>query len=278
MEEIDMEWMEILKAVILGIVQGITEWLPVSSTGHLILVEEVIKFRLSPVFVSTFFVVIQFGSILAVIVLFFKKLNPFDPRKTAYERRETLSIWLKIIVATVPAGVVGVLFEDAIEELLYNPMTVALTLIIYGVAFIVIENFNKRATINTFHQLSYMTALGIGLFQILALVPGTSRSGSTIIGAVLLGTSRYIAAEFSFFLAIPIMLGASALKLMKAGLGFSRLEWIALGTGSLVAFVVSIFAIKFLMDYIKKHDFKVFGYYRIILGIIVLGYFQFIVG
>ncbi|MDF2547605.1 MAG: uppP1 [Anaerosolibacter sp.] len=273
-----MEWIEILKAIILGIVQGITEWLPVSSTGHLILVEEMMKFRLSPTFVSTFFVVIQFGSILAVIVLFFKKLNPFDPRKKAYERRETLSIWFKIIVATVPAGVVGVLFEDAIEELLYNPITVALTLIIYGVAFIVIENFNKRARINSFQQLSYMTAIGIGLFQILALVPGTSRSGSTIIGAVLLGTSRYIAAEFSFFLAIPIMLGASVLKLMKAGLGFSSSEWIALGTGSLVAFVVSIFAIKFLMDYIKKHDFKVFGYYRIVLGIIVLGYFQFIAG
>jgi undecaprenyl-diphosphatase len=278
LEGIGMEWIEILKAIILGIVQGITEWLPVSSTGHLILVEEMMKFRLSPTFVSTFFVVIQFGSILAVIVLFFKKLNPFDPRKKAYERRETLSIWFKIIVATVPAGVVGVLFEDAIEELLYNPITVALTLIIYGVAFIVIENFNKRARINSFQQLSYMTAIGIGLFQILALVPGTSRSGSTIIGAVLLGTSRYIAAEFSFFLAIPIMLGASVLKLMKAGLGFSSSEWIALGTGSLVAFVVSIFAIKFLMDYIKKHDFKVFGYYRIVLGIIVLGYFQFIAG
>ncbi|MBB6214395.1 undecaprenyl-diphosphatase [Anaerosolibacter carboniphilus] len=271
-----MEWIEILKAIILGIVQGITEWLPVSSTGHLILVEEVFKFRLSPAFVSTFLVVIQFGSILAVIVLFFKKLNPFDPHKRGQERRETISIWFKIIVATVPAGVVGTLFEDAIEELLYNPVTVALTLIIYGVLFIVIENLNKRSRINTFQQLSYGTAIGIGLFQILALVPGTSRSGATIIGAVLLGTSRYIAAEFSFFLAIPIMLGASTLKLIKAGLGFNSLEWIALGTGSLVAFIVSIFAIKFLMDYIKKHDFKVFGYYRIVLGIIVLIYFQFI--
>lgn len=268
-----MSFMEILKAVLLGIVQGITEWLPVSSTGHLILVEDFIKFNLSQTFVSTFFVVIQLGSILAVVVLFFSKLNPFDPGKTGYEKKETLSLWIKIIVATVPAGIIGFLFDDKIEELLYNPTTVALTLIIYGIIFIIIENRNRRPKINNFDGLSYKTAVLIGLFQMLALIPGTSRSGATIIGAVLLGTSRYIAAEFSFFLAIPVMLGASGYKLLKSGMAFSGTEWLALGTGSLVAFVVSIVVIKFLMDYIKKHDFKVFGYYRIILGILVLAYF-----
>lgn len=271
-----MDFVEILKAILLGIVQGITEWLPVSSTGHLILVEDFIKFNLSQTFVSTFFVVIQLGSILAVVVLFFSKLNPFDPGKTGYEKKETLSLWIKIIVATVPAGVIGFLFDDKIEELLYNPTTVALTLIIYGIIFIIIENRNRRPKINNFDGLSYKTAVLIGLFQMLALIPGTSRSGATIIGAVLLGTSRYIAAEFSFFLAIPVMLGASGYKLLKSGMAFSGTEWLALGIGSLVAFVVSIFVIKFLMDYIKKHDFKVFGYYRIILGILVLAYFYII--
>lgn len=271
-----MDFVEILKAILLGIVQGITEWLPVSSTGHLILVEDFIKFNLSQTFISTFFVVIQLGSILAVVVLFFRKLNPFDSGKTGYEKKETLSLWVKIIVATVPAGIIGFLFDDKIEELLYNPTTVALTLIIYGIIFIIIENRNRRPKINNFDNLSYKTAVLIGLFQMLALIPGTSRSGATIIGAVLLGTSRYVAAEFSFFLAIPVMLGASGYKLLKSGMAFSGTEWVALGVGSLVAFVVSIFVIKFLMDYIKKHDFKVFGYYRIILGILVLSYFYII--
>lgn len=272
-----MDFIEIFKSVILGIVQGITEWLPVSSTGHMILVEEFVKFNLSPVFVSTFFVVIQFGSILAVLVLFFKKLNPIDPSKTVSEKKDTISLWLKVIVAVIPSGIIGVLFDDKIEEIFFNPTTVAMTLIIYGVLFIFIENRNKKPAIDSFGDLTYKTAMLIGLFQVLALIPGTSRSGATIIGAVLLGTSRYVAAEFSFFLAVPTMLGASALKLLKAGFAFSGFEWIVLLTGCVVAFVVSIFAIKFLMDYIKKHDFKIFGYYRIILGIIVLGYFYLIV-
>lgn len=268
-----MDFIEIIKAIILGVVQGITEWLPVSSTGHLILVEEFIKFQLSNAFVGTFFVVIQFGSILAVVVLFFRKLNPFDPSKSNTKKIETINLWFKIAIATVPAGIIGLLFDDIIENLLYNPITVAIALIFYGILFIIIEGRHSRPRIGELSELSYRTAIGIGLFQVLALIPGTSRSGSTIIGAVLLGTSRYIAAEFSFFLAIPVMIGASALKLLKAGTAFSSLEWIVLGVGSLVSFVVSIFAIKFLMDYIKKHDFKVFGVYRIILGIIVLVYF-----
>ncbi len=265
--------MEILKAIILGIVQGITEWLPVSSTGHLILVEDFMKFKLSHSFASTFFVVIQFGSILAVLVLFFRKLNPFDAGKTDKQKSEAINLWIKIILATVPAGIVGLLFDDIIEQVLYNPTTVSLTLILYGVLFILIEKRNRVSKINEYNQLGYFRAICIGLFQMLALIPGTSRSGATIIGAVLLGTSRHIAAEFSFFLAIPVMIGASSVKLLKAWFGFSSLEWVALGVGSLVAFVVSIFAIKFLMDYIKKHDFKVFGYYRIVLGIAVLLYF-----
>ncbi len=271
-----MELAEIFKAIILGIVQGITEWLPVSSTGHLILVEEFIKFNLSQAFVSTFFVVIQFGSILAVIVLFFRKLNPLDSKKNSYQKRETFILWFKIAVASIPAGVIGFLFDDIIEEALYNPITVSLMLVVYGVLFILIENRHRRPRINELSQLSYITAFGIGLFQTLALIPGTSRSGATILGAVLIGTSRYIAAEFSFFLAIPVMIGASGYKLLKTGTDFSSIEWITLGIGSLVAFVVSLFAIKFLMDYIKKHDFKIFGYYRIALGILVLLYFSFI--
>lgn len=268
-----MNFVEMLKAIILGIVQGITEWLPVSSTGHLIIVEDFIKFQLSPAFVSTFFVVIQLGSILAVLVLYFRKLNPFDSRKTAVEKSETLNLWTKIIIATAPAAVIGFLFDDIIEEALYNPTTVALMLIIYGVIFIVLENRNKRPRINSLTDLSYKTAVLIGMFQMLALIPGTSRSGATIIGAVLLGTSRYIAAEFSFFLAVPVMLGASGYKMLKSGMAFSGIEWAALAAGSFVAFIVSIVVIKFLMDYIKKHNFKVFGYYRIALGILVLAYF-----
>jgi undecaprenyl-diphosphatase len=268
-----MEFIEILKAIILGVVQGITEWLPVSSTGHLILVEEFIKFKLSQSFVSTFFVVIQFGSIIAVIVLFFKKLNPLDSGKSEYEKKKTVSLWTKIIAASVPAGVVGFLFDDIIEKAMYNPTTVSLMLIGYGILFIVVESWNNKSRINDFTELSYAKAVCIGLFQMLALIPGTSRSGATIIGAVLLGTSRYIAAEFSFFLAVPVMLGASGYKLLKSGFVFNGVEWLALGTGSFVAFIVSLFAIKFLMDYIKKHDFKIFGYYRIVLGILVLSYF-----
>lgn len=264
---------EILKAVLLGIVQGITEWLPVSSTGHMILVDEFVKLNFSPTFISTFLVVIQFGSILAVLLIFFKKLNPFDSSKSKVEKKETLSLWAKVIVAVIPSGIIGVLFEEDIDRLFFNSTTVALALIIYGVIMIVIENRNKKPAISDFSQVSFKLALGIGLFQCLALIPGTSRSGSTIIGATLLGASRYVAAEFSFFLAIPTMLGASLLKLLKAGFVFSGFEWLVLGVGSVVAFVVSVIVIKFFMDYIKKHDFKAFGYYRIVLGIIVLLYF-----
>lgn len=274
-----MDFLELLKAVIFGIIQGITEWLPISSTGHMILANEFIKLKVSDDFFSMFEVVIQFGSILAVLVLFFHKLNPFSPRKSRKEKSDTISLWTKVIVAVIPAGIIGVLFDDKLDELFYNPPTVAITLILYGILFIILENRHKRPRIKSFEQLDYKTALLIGVFQILALIPGTSRSGSTILGAVFLGTSRYIAAEFSFFLAIPVMFGASALKLLKfflkVGFGFSALEFSILITGMIVAFIVSIFAIKFLMDYIKKHDFKVFGYYRIILGIIVLLYFTF---
>lgn len=274
-----MDFLELLKAVIFGIIQGITEWLPISSTGHMILANEFIKLKVSDDFFSMFEVVIQFGSILAVLVLFFHKLNPFSPRKSRKEKSDTISLWTKVIIAVIPAGIIGVLFDDKLNELFYNPPTVAITLILYGILFIILENRHKRPRIRSFEQLDYKTALLIGVFQILALIPGTSRSGSTILGAVFLGTSRYIAAEFSFFLAIPVMFGASALKLLKfflkVGFGFSALEFSILITGMIVAFIVSIFAIKFLMDYIKKHDFKVFGYYRIILGIIVLLYFTF---
>lgn len=265
--------LDILKAIILGVVQGITEWLPVSSTGHMILVDEFIKLNQSEVFRNTFFVVIQFGSILAVLTIFFKKLNPFDSSKSKHQKSETIDLWLKVIVAVIPSGIIGLLFEDTIDRLFFNPTTVAIALIVYGIIMIGLENRNKRPKVNDFSQVTYKLALAIGLFQCLALIPGTSRSGSTIIGAVLLGTSRYVAAEFSFFLAIPTMLGASALKLIKTGFAFSSFQWMILATGSIVAFVVSVFAIKFLLDYIKKHDFKIFGYYRIILGIIVLTYF-----
>ena len=267
---------EILKAVLLGIVQGITEWLPVSSTGHMILVDEFVKLNFSPTFISTFLVVIQFGSILAVLLIFFKKLNPFDSSKSKIEKKETLSLWAKVIVAVIPSGIIGILFEEDIDRLFFNSTTVALALIIYGVIMIVIENRDKKPAVSDFSEVSYKLAIGIGLFQCLALIPGTSRSGSTIIGATLLGASRYVAAEFSFFLAIPTMLGASLLKLVKTGFAFSGFEWLVLGVGSVVAFVVSVIVIKFFMDYIKKHDFKAFGYYRIVLGIIVLLYFGFI--
>jgi len=264
---------EILKAVLLGIVQGITEWLPVSSTGHMILVDEFIKLNFSDLYVNTFLVVIQFGSILAVVSLFFHKLNPFSTQKSLKEKKDTVSLWIKVIIAIIPSGVIGVLFDDKIDKLFYNPITVALALIVYGIIMIYIESGNRNSKVKDFSDLSYGLAFSIGIFQCLALIPGTSRSGSTIIGAVLLGTSRFVATEFSFFMAIPTMLGASALKLFKAGFAFSGFEWIVLGIGSLVAYIVSIFAIKFLMDYIRKHDFKAFGVYRIVLGFMVLAYF-----
>ena len=269
-----MQIIEFLKVFVLGIVQGITEWLPVSSTGHMILVNQFLQLACEKSFVDVFMVVIQFGSILAVVTLYFHKLNPFSPKKTKKEKKDTVSLWLKVLTAVVPAAIIGVLFEEKIDALFFNAPTVAATLIIYGILFIIIESRHKKPTITTFEGLSYKTALLIGVFQILALIPGTSRSGSTILGAVLLGTSRYIAAEFSFFLAIPVMLGASLLKIIKYGLAFSGMQWALLIFGMVVAYVVSVIAIKFLMKYIKKHDFKAFGYYRIVLGIIVIAYFM----
>ena len=274
-----MEWLEFFKAVIIGIVQGITEWLPISSTGHMILVDEFLKLHVSKEFMDMFLVVIQFGSILAVLVLFFHKLNPFSPRKSTQEKRQTLGLWGKVIVGSIPAAVLGLLFNDLLTEYLYNYQTVALMLILYGILFIVLENRNRkrRPRVNTLDQLDYKTAFAMGAFQVLAMIPGTSRSGSTILGAMFIGTSRYVAAEFSFFLAIPVMFGASGLRIVKYGLdtGFaiSPTEWMVLLTGLVVAFVVSLVAIRFLMGFIKKHDFKPFGYYRIVLGILVLLYF-----
>lgn len=270
-----MEIIEIFKTIIIGIVQGITEWLPISSTGHMILVDEIVRLNMTPEFKEMFFVVIQFGSILAVLVLYFHKLNPFSPRKSITQKRETISLWSKVVVAAIPAAVIGLFLDDWLEENFYNYIVVAITLILYGILFIVIENRNKtrRPKYQTLENLTYKTAFLIGVFQILALIPGTSRSGSTIIGAILLGTSRFVATEFSFFLAVPIMLGASCLKILKFGLDFTSNEIIILFTGMAVAFVVSILAIKFLVGYIKKNDFKAFGWYRIVLGVIVLAYF-----
>ncbi|MGX7395040.1 undecaprenyl-diphosphate phosphatase [Carnobacterium mobile] len=270
-----MVFIELLKAVFLGIVEGITEWLPISSTGHMILVEEFIQLDASPAFKEMFFVVIQLGAILAVVLLYFHRLNPFSPKKSAAEKQETMSIWYKVIVGVLPAAVLGLLFDDWLNDHLYNYVTVAVTLIIYGILFIVIENRNKgrNGYIQTFQDLTYKTAFLIGMFQVLSLIPGTSRSGATILGAILLGSSRYIAAEYSFFLSIPVMFGASALKLVKFGFHFTGMETAILLTGMLVAFVVSVLAIKFLMGYIKNNDFKAFGWYRIILGVLVLGYF-----
>ncbi len=264
---------EILKSIVFGIIQGITEWLPISSTGHLLLFNEFLNLDCSKDFLDMFKVVIQFGSILAVLVLYFHKLNPFSPKKTDMQKKDTWILWSKVIVGVIPAGVIGLIFEDIIDKYLSTPVIIALALIIYGVLFIVIESLNKTPKLNSLSELTYKTALLIGCFQVLALIPGTSRSGSTILGAVLIGTSRAVASEFSFFLAIPVMLGASVLKILGFGFIFSPTEWAVLITGTVVSFVVSVFAIKFLMNFIRKHDFKAFGYYRIILGIIVLIYF-----
>lgn len=264
---------EFLKAGLFGVVQGITEWLPISSTGHMILLDQFMTLNFSKKFMDTFLVVIQFGSILAVVVLYFNKLNPFSRKKTKKQKSETFSLWGKVIVGVIPAGIVGILFDDMIDTYLYNWQVVAIALIVYGILFIVIENQNRKTKVNSFNDLTYKTAFLIGCFQVLALVPGTSRSGSTILGAVILGASRFVAAEFSFFLAVPVMLGASGYKLLKAGLSFSGVEWGTLIVGTALAFIVSIFAIKFLMGYIKNHDFKAFGWYRIALGIVVIIYF-----
>ncbi|HOA41253.1 MAG TPA: undecaprenyl-diphosphate phosphatase [Halanaerobiales bacterium] len=270
-----MFFIEFLKVVFLGIVEGVTEWLPISSTGHMILVDEFIQLQASAAFKEMFLVVIQLGAILAVVLLYFHKLNPFSARKTSEEKKETMQIWYKVIVGVIPAGVAGILFDDWLNEHLYNYWTVAIMLILYGVLFILIENRNKNrpVRVNDFAELSYRTAFNIGLFQVLSLIPGTSRSGATILGGIILGTSRHIAAEYSFFLSIPVMFGASALKLFKFGFTFTGTELFILLTGMIVAFLVSVVAIRFLLAYIKKNDFKAFGWYRIILGLLVITYF-----
>ena len=287
---------EILKAILFGIVEGVTEWLPVSSTGHIILLDEFIQLNASDEFKSMFDVVIQLGAILAVIVLFFHKLNPFAFRsKTKQERKQTWVLWFKVIAAIIPSGVVGVLFDDWMDAKLHNGIVVSVALIVYGIAFILVESRNnggkylkvsgkdgptsariREKKIQDVHQITYKTALLIGLFQCLSLVPGTSRSGSTILGAILIGVGRSAGAEFSFFMAIPTMLGASAIKFLKfmlSGVGITAMEIAVLAVGCAVSFVVSLLVIKALMDYVRKHTFSAFGVYRIILGIVVLAYF-----
>lgn len=273
-----MELIEIFKAVILGVIEGITEWLPISSTGHMILVDQFLQLGMSDAFKEMFFVVIQLGAIMAVVVLYWKKIFPFSFKKKPFVQNDIIIMWIKIVIACVPAAIVGLFFDDKINELFYNFQTVATALIVFGILFIVIENHNKgkRPRVNNMNQLTYKMAIIIGLFQLIAAIfPGTSRSGATILGALLIGVSREVAAEFTFFLAIPVMFGASLLKLVKFGLAFTGFQVTILLVGMAVAFVVSILAIKFLVGYIKKNDFKVFGWYRIILGIILLGYLFF---
>lgn len=279
-------FIEILKAILFGVVEGITEWLPISSTGHLILLQQFMKFeQVSPEFWEMFKVVIQFGAILAVVLIYWKKIWPITKNKKegikltgflSHFNKNTMDLWGKILVACVPAAIIGLAFDEFFEKLFYNPTCIAIALIVFGIAFIIIENWNKKGKKKREKnsEITYKDALIIGVFQLLAAIfPGTSRSGATIIGGLLIGLSRENAAEFTFYLAIPTMLGASLLKLVKFGLGFTSIELIVLLVGMFVSFIVSMFVIKFLMNYIKKHDFKVFGYYRIVLGILVLAYF-----
>ena len=277
---------EIIKSIIFGIVEGITEWLPISSTGHMILLDEFLKLDVSKDFYSVFEVVIQLGAIMAVVILFWKQIFPFGKTDKpvskngllSYVDKDIMILWFKILVACVPAAIIGILFSDTFDALFYNYQTVAISLIVFGIAFIIIEEKHKgkQAKVNSLPDLTYKLCIYIGIFQLIAAIfPGTSRSGATIVGALLLGVSRTVAAEFTFFLAIPVMFGASLLKLVKFGFAFTSSELIILLVGMITAFLVSIFVIKFLMSYIKKHDFKVFGYYRIILGILVLAYFIF---
>ena len=268
------------KAIILGIIEGITEWLPISSTGHLILVDEFIKLDLSKDFMEMFNVVIQLGAIMAVVILYFHKLNPFSPKKNGEEKKDTWILWSKVLVACLPAAVIGLKFDDYLDAHFYNFLTVSIMLIVYGIAFIIIEKRNKNVApkCTNLKDFTYKAALIVGAFQVLALIPGTSRSGATILGAILIGASRFVATEFSLFLGIPVMFGASFLKIFKflaKGNTFGSEEIIILLTGSIVAFVVSIIAIKFLLNYLKKNDFTVFGWYRVILGAILIGYWLF---
>lgn len=275
--------LEILKVIFLGIVEGITEWLPISSTGHMLLVDEFVQMNASDKFKEMFFVVIQLGAILAVVILFWNKMWPFKKKNTddgvnpkgSILKKDIWSLWFKVVVACIPGAVVTIAFDDFIEEHLHTPTVIALTLIVYGVAFIVVERWNKHRVpeVKTLSDITYKTAFLIGLFQVLSIIPGTSRSGSTIIGALLIGVSRVAAAEFTFFLAVPVMFGLSFIKLLKFGFSFTGTELSILIVGMVVAFVVSLLVIKFLMGYIKKHDFQIFGWYRIVLGIAVLAYF-----
>lgn len=267
--------LDILKAIIFGIVEGITEWLPISSTGHIILMEQLLKLDQGEAFFEMFQVVIQLGAILAVVVIYFHKLNPFSPTKTQKQKMMTWQIWIKVIIGCLPAGVIGLLFDKWIDKTLYHWYVVALMLIVYGVLFIVVENYQKgkEPRVTKFSQLTIPMILIIGVFQMLAMIPGTSRSGATIVGALMIGVSRSLAAEYTFFLAIPVMFGASLLKLVKFGFNFTTIQLAVLLVGMVVSFAVSIVAIKFLMSYIRKNDFKVFGYYRIVLGVIVFLFF-----
>lgn len=272
-------FIELVKVAVLGLVEGVTEWLPVSSTGHMILVDEFIRLDVSTAFMDMFLVVIQLGAILAVVVLNVGKLNPFLTSKSRQERRETFDLWGKVIVACLPAAVIGLAFNKYMEEHFMNAPVVAAMLILYGILFIIVERWNKRRVprVESLAQLDYRTAFIIGIFQVLSLVPGTSRSGATILGGIIFGASRYVATEFTFFLAIPVMFGASFLKLVKFGWNYSGTELVILGVGMATAFIVSILSIRFLLRYIKRNDFTVFGWYRIALGIVVLAYL-FIIG
>ena len=272
--DMDLSFFDLLKVFFLGIVEGITEWLPISSTGHMLLVDEFLKMNMTDDFKEMFFVVIQLGAILAVVVLYWKRMFPFqfkDKTKPVIQK-DIFSLWFKVVVACIPGAIITILFDDYIEAHLHTPTVIAIALIFYGVAFILIENWNKTRTpkINTLSDITYQTAFLIGLFQVLSIIPGTSRSGATIIGGLLIGVSRVAVAEFTFYLAVPVMLGLSLIKVIKFGFSFSGAELVTLGVGTVVAFVVSILVIRFLMSYIKKHDFKVFGWYRIVLGALVL--------
>lgn len=269
---------EIIKSIILGIVEGITEWLPISSTGHMILVDEFLKLNVSDSFKDLFFVVIQLGAVMAVVIIYWNKLNPLKKinNKLSVEK-ETVSMWLKIVVACLPAAIIGIPFDDVFTELFYNPVVIAIMLILFGVLFIIVENMQLKTKVSNLNEITYQTAMIIGLFQLIAAVfPGTSRSGATIVGALLIGVSRFVATEFTFFMSIPVMFGASLLKVLKAvlaGLTFTGQEYTLLAIGCIVSFAVSIVVIRFLLSYIKKNDFKAFGWYRIVLGILVLAYF-----
>ncbi len=271
-----MNLLEIIKAIVLGIVEGITEWLPISSTGHMILVDEFLHLDMSEEFKSMFLVVIQLGAIIAVIAIYWNKLFPFSLKNKYLIKTDVMVMWLKILVACIPAAVIGILWDDEIDQLFYNYQTVALSLIVFGILFIIIENRNRKQEfkVNSIQEITFGIAAMIGVFQLIAAIfPGTSRSGATILGAMIIGVARGVATEFTFFLAVPVMFGASLLKIVKFGFEFTQFEIIILAAGMITAFIVSVFIIRFLTGYIKKHDFKVFGWYRIILGCIVIGYF-----